>query len=221
MKVFKTITKILMIIIFILSVAFNILIYGSSYGTLIFKHDDAKLTSLVYAKRLNLEPSYFLVSKNKGLEVKKQTQYESTITDETFKIHVDGKSKVTVFLEDDNKVNYYKDGVVYDKDGNKVASTLNELTAATAKLDEFNLLLDFLIKDIETSKNKTSIDFSFSPFYFIGFKYTIKEEERTLTYNFDLNGNLRKIQIEDYLSNTTDYLINYENTEIKIPTSTR
>lgn len=221
MRTFTTILKILMVFIFIISLTFNFLIFNSSYGTLIFKHNDDKFLSLVSTKRLNLDPNFFLCEKNIGLQINVKTKENDETTNKKVKIHLDKESKITVYvLENNNQITYYQNGKVYDKDGNDTLISINEKNAALVELEEINVLQDILINDIPNSKNKVKIDFSFSPFYFIGFKYTVKETDKKITYNFDLNGNIRKINIENENGVTINYSLEYKNEKITIPTPT-
>ena len=62
------------------------------------------------------------------------------------------------------------------------------------------------------------MEFCFSPFYVIGIKYQIKEDDKTTTYSYDLKGRLRKIVVKNKnTKQTVTYSLNYNNEEVKIP----
>jgi len=225
MRVFKTIVNILLIIVFILSITFNFLIMGSSYGTLVFKHSDRKLISMASAQRLEFEPSYFLLQKNQGIQISKKTKTESNIVKEEYKFYFDKKYNLTTYVlnskqtgDSFNKDVYYSsNNKCYDGEGKENSNICVTSNIPSNILTELNVYQDALIEDVETTKTKSKVHFSFSPFYFIGIKYTIKNETATVTYKYDLKGQLRKIEISYKTGVKETYSINYKDNKVSIP----
>lgn len=230
MKVFKLILKILLVIIFIFSVAINILLWNSSYGSLIFKHNEEKLLAMASSKRLEFENSYFLQKKESGVQIYSETREGSKIEKNTYEYYFDAESNITAYLSSSTQnedyfkktESYYKDQVIYrEENGSKYNFPTTVNTAVGEILTSLNALQDSLITNIETTDTKAVIDFSFSPFYVIGLRYTVKEAEQTVTYSYDLSGNLRKINIKYQTGKTVNYEINYKNKKIDLPDLTK
>lgn len=226
MRAFKLILKILLVIIFMFSVAFNILLWNSSYGSLIFKHNEEKLLAMASSKRLEFENSYFLLKQESGIQIYEESREGSSIEKNTYKYYFDKESNLVAYIESSVQTadsfskskSYYKDGTIYkEENGVKFHYPAMSVTTVGEILSSLNSLQDALITNIETTNNKAVIDFSFSPFYVLGLRYTVKEAEQTTTYSYDLSGNLRKIHIKYQTGRTKDYEISYKNKKIDLP----
>ena len=65
----KKIMTILLAILFILSITLNIIIFSSSYGTLLFKYDRTKFKSLINLNSSKLDISKFFLQKETGIQI--------------------------------------------------------------------------------------------------------------------------------------------------------
>ena len=226
MKALKMILKILLVVIFIFSIAINVLLWNSSYGSLIFKHNEEKLLAMASSKRLEFEPNYFLQKQESGFQIYSEVREGNKIEKYTYKYHFDKDSKITAFVSSSTQTedsfkkieSYYKEEVLYkEENGVKFHFPTTVNTVVGEILTSLNALQDSLITNIETTDTKAVIDFSFSPFYVIGLRYTVKEAEQTTTYSYDLKGNLRKLNIKYSTGKTINYEINYKNKKIDLP----
>lgn len=225
MKIFKTILLFTSIVVFIFSLLFNVAIWSSSYGSLIFKHDDEKFSSLASSQRLNFEPSYFVYKENCGVQIYMETETKTNKEKASYEYYFDKKGNVTIkgkinqiINKDASKIEYYyNDGKLYINDnGEKNLQITNSSAVSKEHLTIINVLQDLLITDIETSKNKVKIDFSFNPFYVLGMKYTIKDEDKNISYKYDISGKLREITINSKEEKSV-YQINYKKSKISLP----
>lgn len=225
-KGIKITLNILLVLAFIFSAAFNILIHGSSYGTLIVSHSDEKLLAITSAEYLNFYPNFFLGQKEAGVQIYKETREDTSIIKDTYSIHFSEEYNMTASIskttqEADNFTrvdSYYKDQYLYtSNDTKKTKTSATPNTVTYSILSEITTLLYVLSEDIEEKDTKAKIDFSFSPFYFIGIKYTINSEESDITFKYDLNGTLRKISIEYESGKKEYYEISHKNKEVKLP----
>ena len=217
MRIFKTILRILMIVIFILSLTFNFLIMGSSYGTLIFKHNDSKMISLASSEYLAFNPEYFFGQKSSNIQIYKETKANDVTTKEVYKFQFDKDFALTTHVIDsNNEERFYKGDYMYTTEG-KSPLTLGQNVIFGTLLSEITVLNEALVNDIESTNTKAKIDFSFAPFYFIGIKYTVQDENRTIKFRYDLNGNIRKIEITHNDGRSQSYSISYEDLKINIP----
>ena len=224
MNILRKIGLILMIVIFIFSTIFTICIAGSSHGSLVISHSDEKLLAMVSAKRLELEPSYLLSSKKTGFQIAKETKENGKTTKYSYKFYIDKDLKLNAIVTETSQKDgayikneyYYTDGILYTiidgakKDQQKIDSS----TLIAPILTEINLLQDSLIDNIPISKNKAIIDFSFSPFYFLGIKYTLKDESKVVTYKYDLSGNLRKMTVKNTNGEKNSYVFSYDDEKL-------
>ena len=226
MNTFRKIVSILLVIIFISSIIFNILIYSTSYGTLIFKYDDSKFSYMVDIKKTETMPTYFLYQKNQSIQIYKETSTETTTIKNSYIIDFDKDSNLIVKIIDSNQTNdiftktesYYINGYVYKIEGdNKIKTESAKETILNDILTELYIYQQTLSSDILVSKTKAKPEISMSPFYLLGLKYAIKEDNHNITYSYDLKGDLRKIKIKDASSTNTLYTINYKNKKLTLP----
>jgi hypothetical protein len=225
-KAFKVILKILMIVIFIISTIFNILTFNSAYGTLLIKHSDEKMLSMVNTEALNLYSPYFHDQKNTGIKIYKEAREDKTIIKSTYKFSFDKDQKLTASILESTqgedyfiKINsYYKDGIIYkDNNNTKTKKAVQETSITNEILTELYLLQDALATHIESSNQKSSIHISFSPFYVLGISYKIKDENKSATYNYDLSGDLRSISIKYKSGKKELYELTRSDKKIKAP----
>lgn len=225
MNLFRKIVFIFLIIICVSSIAFNILIFGSSHGTLLLKHNDEKLHAVASVERVDFEPSYFLANKNAGTQIVKEIKENDVTSKFEYQIYLDNESNLSVKNTTsiqtsesfESKTTYYKNDSSYNKDGELEMVPIATTTVVSTLLTELNVLQDLLVTDIETTENKAKMHFSFSPFYFIGIEYSFSIDSQTITFKYDLNGNLRRINIKNNDGKETDYLINYKSIKVEIP----
>ena len=193
MKTFKNVLKILMIVIFIISAAFNIMILGNTYGTLVFKYDEEKLLSMASTSTLNFMPTYFLTEVESGFQITKEVTENDKTDKNTYDFYFDKESNLTAKIYsseqtgDSYKKNtsYYKDGTLFqDIDGvkSKVTSTPQSITNEI--LTELFTLQNGLVSDIEDTDNKSMVGFSLKPFYVIGISNTVCSSTSSLVKAF-------------------------------------
>ena len=230
MKAFKLILKILLVVVFVISLFFNVLIIGSSHGTLLFSHNDLKFKSMVNTSLAATTTSNFLTDDDSGIQISKTTKEDKKTIKESYQIYINKKYKLTYKGiittkngdKTDKESNYFKEGTLYTETATskrKKAYTEKDLLDAT--LEEINFLQNTLVTDIDKSKEKVKTEFSFSPFYFIGFSYKIKEDDKTTTFSYDLSGKLRKVHIKHTSGKTESYTINYKANKVKLPDLTK
>ncbi len=220
MRVFKIILKVFLVLVFIVSVLFNILFFGSSYGSLVVKYNKDTFSSLV-----SLNTYEYLLEIDNGMIF--------TIEDNSSKVsyyfYANKEDKLNMKAVSTNKkdgktsTSYYTEGYLYteDSEGNKTKQVYTDDLITTNYLkiynDKYNSedLLDY----IELSDDKTSIHFSFSPFYVLGIDYQMKSENETTTYYYDLNGNLRSVVFENKADSTKNYemTITHKAKDISFP----
>ena len=226
MKIFKTILKVFVVIIFVVSAILNILIANSSYGSLLFKYEENKFLSLNThaAHKFN----YILSNKNEGLQFK-ATSVEGC--DEfVANYYLDENSNLTfetkcTYTENDETVvnkAYFKDDVIYlDNNGTKSKESISEIYAISLYKSMFTYSDLYMLTNeaITSNDSKTKIGFSFSPFYLIGINYSYKSEDNTLyKYSYDLTGKLRKVTVKDN-ENESKMTFNYKNKKIDFPSN--
>ena len=68
MKAFKIILKSLLFLVFVISVTLNILLFNSSYGSLMFKYDKNKFYTMNYFATNKLTYENLLSKKDFGLQ---------------------------------------------------------------------------------------------------------------------------------------------------------
>ena len=131
-KGIKITLNILLVLAFIFSAAFNILIHGSSYGTLIVTHSDEKMLAITSAEYLNFYPNFFLGQKEAGVQIYKETREDTSIIKDTYSIHFSEEYNMTASIskttqEEDNFTrvdSYYKDQYLYTSNDTKKTKTL-------------------------------------------------------------------------------------------------
>ena len=149
MRVFKIILNIFMAIVLILSLTFCFLISSSSYGTLLFKHNDSKMLSMANVERLSFDSSQFFYNKNCGIQIYKETIDEKDTTKKNYKLYFDNDFNLTASIYTSSKkgdniketTTYYKNGESYDEKGSKIGVS----TEIVDILTEINVLQDLII----------------------------------------------------------------------------
>jgi len=227
MKVFKIILKVFLVLIFIVSVTFNIAIFGSSYGSLTIKYDETKFLSMSSYTSSNIYSTFLGYSKNKGLqlEVTNVGDCDKLIANYYFdnEKNASFETKCTYLENDETKTNsyYYKDNVLYtDINGAKSKQTLNYSTAITTilSLETYKDILFLEEGTIRSNNGKTHLNFSFKPFYFMGINYSYTSDAGSkYSYNYDLKGTLRKVSVSNKDEKKQTYVINYKNNKINFP----
>lgn len=220
MRTFKFILKILLVIIFIFSVTANIVIFSSSYGSLLFKYDSTKYQSL----HLFATTELAAFEDGTGLQIEATNvngcnHIESKYYFDSISAPYDNilfYSKCTT--DKYSETVYYREGVAYvDRDGTTSTETLSFANAAK-KYYYFPTISNDLYLDSDLNKDtKTKPLFSFDPFYVLGISFTSFESKSVSnTYEYDLTGHLRKITTVD--GDTTSVVkLNYKNQKIEIP----
>ena len=233
MRFVKLFLKIILVIIFVCSIVLNILLFNSSYGSLVFKYDENKFWAMHEYSLFNFENA--LSKKNSGL------QLEATNTENcdkfTVNFNIDKDGKVTFASECaysetiNNEVKHYSknvyftSGKVYISDKGSKTYEVMSLSSAIATHTEFYDLVEKHINIDQTATKeygaKTSIGLSFSPFYVIGINYSYKNDIGTeYDYDYDLNGLIRKIKVvskEDGKKTEKELKINYDYEKISFP----
>lgn len=207
MKIFKIISTIVLTLIFIFSLSLTILLASSSNASLLFKHNDEKMLSIASAQRLTLDPSFLLTEYNNNISIKEVSD-NSTIY---YNFNFDKNGNPTIKINENNNVSYYKDSTLYQEiNGQKIkSSNYTVYDICSDFLTKLNLLQDIIIDDIVSSKTHFKL-------FDLGIKYTIKEENRTITYIYSLKGNLKEIQASSSNGNL-NYKIDYNSFKISLP----
>lgn len=220
MRIFKFIFKILLVIIFIFSIVLNFVLVGSSNGSLVFKYNQDKLSTMAETSDNNLK--MFLDGKSN-----KTIVFNVVLSDETlnytFYVNKEGKifMKAVSTKDDKTATFYYQDEKLYTLNGDiktsedcNLSTMYNTYYSKVYSLTNYNLLGS----SIDENKEKSKIDFSFKPFYLLGIKYTAKATDGKVTYKYDLKGNLRVVEA-DYEDDSKDYklTINYSSKTLKMP----
>lgn len=227
MKTFKTILKILLVIIFIASAGLNILLFSSSYGTLIFKHNEAKLISMNSYANSRVSADYLMNQKDAGLQIKSTAVVGCDEYIANYYVDKDSKLYAHIactYTKDGQTVtdnSYFKDNKVYHlhHTGEKAAETMDFKYLFSSQTN--SALKNLLVSEskIKNNDEKAKISFSFSPFYFVGIKYSYKDElNTTYKYEYDLSGCLRKINLSNS-EGKKEVTITYKSKSISIPTN--
>lgn len=228
----KKIMTILLAILFILSITLNIIIFSSSYGTLLFKYDRTKFKSLINLNSSKLDISKFFLQKETGIQINYEYKDNETLMKYDYTIYFDDKSNLTIKIVEstqagDNfksKTSYFKDNYLYieENESRTKITTSKELAVAGAIniLATLNNQLSIHVAN-EENKAKTKIDVSTSPFYLLGFKYTVDNDISSSTYKFDLKGNLRKANIKTITGEEKIYKISYKKEKVTFPDLTQ
>lgn len=168
MKTFKIILNTFLVVVFIASTLISILLFSSSYGSLMFRKDKNLLNSMLTVQSTNFSYSNFMEQKDVSY---------------TF----------DTVIKEENKKADIKIVVAFNKDGDM---SYSETCINDACLDVDSVLNYISIVHTElysSNKVKTKMDFSFSPFYTFG----IKVDAGNIEANYDLKGNLRKVKITE------------------------
>lgn len=223
-KLIKIFLTIVLTFIFLLSVSYNIIIFKTSYGSLMFKYDELKYYTM---HNLAIEPfsaAYLTKETKDTIEISGESIDGCDIFESKYYVNADKKLHIkTVCIvkgEEDLKTTYYYDGsTLYIDNGNtKSKKSIDWVSYLEFYPEFFSFAQTFLFNKTLTSdeNNKTKIDFSFSPFYTFGIKYAYSIGATEYTYRYDLKGRLRKIQINQPTGNAK-YEINYTDTKFSFP----
>lgn len=186
--------------VFVISALFNIFMFKTSYGTLMFNYNKE-----TYFTMHSIASEKFDVSL-----LNKQTKYSTKISGEniegcdyfTTQYYVDKNSKLniktTCKINKETTTYYFKDSTLYvEKGSSKTSESIDFDNYVTQYPEFFGFASGFLFDpQLTDSNNKTSIDFSFSPFYTFGIKYSYSKSDIKYTYHYNLKGHLRKIDIK-------------------------
>lgn len=222
-KLLTIILSVLAALLFLVSALYNILVYKSSYGSLMFKYDEVKYYVM---HDIATQPfSYTYLQKETKNVVKISGENIDGCDVFTTEYYVNKESKIfiktTCSVEEDETTYYYDGTTVYIYHGDE--NSKKDLSLGeyfTYYPDFFGFAQTFLFDTSLTSNknNKTKIDFSFSPFYTFGIKYSYSLADTSYTYKYDLYGRLRKIIIEDSVNKST-YRIDYTSEKFSLPNS--
>lgn len=226
MKALKIITTIFLTLVFILSIALNILLFSSSYGSLMFKYNKTTFNTMNSMNDERLSFNYLTNKKNQGIQI------TITSNNEEFKgiYYVDENSELTfehIYSTVNGKTRtitkrvYYKDNTLYTDDN-------GTMSISNTTIQEILLLSDIIFNQssnvipnadiVKSNDDKTQIGFSFSPLYFLGIKYAYTNEaNQSYTYNYDLKGRIRKVEIKESETENKKYIINYKAKKVIIP----
>jgi len=223
MRVFKIILKILIIIIFVMSVTLNILLFGSSYGTLVFKYNENKFLSMNSFASSQLDFTELNSKKNSGIQLTvtslsgdnklKINYYFDKNANPMFEYHhtyEDGENLIT-------NSSYFVNNTLYeDNNGEKSQGSASFNDALLAHEIVKTCLLSN--SAIQENSKKAKISFSIKPLYLVGIKYSYTDEVtgNSYKYEYDLKGYLRKVTTttkDDEIKIT----LSYKNKKIEFP----
>lgn len=220
MKIFKIVLTVILSALLVASIVLNIILFKSSYASLLIRYDKDMFYSLADNATKSLYPTSFLQSKNNGVEF--FIDFDDSNNSTIYYFYVDEESKLSFKIKEtiNNKsITYYLSNntlYVYDEANNskvKYSSTINDeyynVAISTTKIDK---LLPFIQSH---SKEKTESDFNSS--YILGIEYEAEINDNTsYTYYFDLNGILRSVEVETENKEYT-VTIKQNNTKIEMP----
>lgn len=229
MKKLKTFFIVLLVIIFITSTLFNILLFGSSYGSLMLKKDTNLLQSMSWTDVSSNTLAGIKSQKNKGYlyqeKVYNGDELEKSLE---YYIYFDETSSPTYTYtlkegESETKIYYNGEFLYTEKGESKLKKKLTEIQLASninaivGKIVSFHESAYTSITTVEDKNLDTSISFSFSPFYFIGINVEIDNEDNDSEFGFDLNGNLRKGEYEFADDSKAEIKLSTKTSEIEFP----
>lgn len=218
MRKLKFIFKILLVLIFICSVFLNVVLLKSSYGSLIFKYDQVKISALSESSDEYLQ-AYFSHNTKRSIEFKVNKDGIASV----YAFSVDEKNdvymKLTTKEDDVDVIKYYADGKLYTEKGDsKTFISMSKLSIVSTYYAEAYSLLNFptLKVSINDNENKTKPVFSFNPLYVLGIGYTCKNGTTSHSYKFDLKGRIREVN-SAYDGGSTKVIVNYSNDQLTMP----
>jgi len=221
-RTFKVFFTIIIIFVFIISIFFNILLFSSSYASLMLKQNKS-----LYLTMHEDSKDFFELDNQKEygfhIEAENVEGCISLISD----YYVDNEGKKTVKSvcsknEEDKTVvytYYFYNNKVFVEVGE--AKTKEEITFEgflNSYPHAYKNVVEILNTDlmVNNKENKTKLHFSFSPFYVLGIKYSFKvEENNTYTFKYDLKGRVRILSIEG--ENSSNIKIKYNTDSISFP----
>lgn len=187
-------------IVFVISALFNIFMFKTSYGTLMFNYDKRTYFTMHSISSEKFDINYLNKSSKYSTKITGEniegcdyftTQY---FVDKDLKLNI----KTTCKIDKETTTYYFKDSTLYIvKGSSKTSENINFENYVTQYPEFFGFANDFLFDpQLTDSNNKTSMDFSFSPFYTFGIKYSYSKLNVKYTYHYNLKGDLRKIDIK-------------------------
>lgn len=247
MKSLKIILNILLILLFFVSAIFNILTFNSSYASLMFKYDK-NLFEVMHTNaksEITYEVFDLYIDKhtNQGFSVKGENidgcdKFEATyyisVDDETKVSEIESSTVCTTINTDKKEVvtkYYFKNNVMFT-DAPDIEATKENFEQKFRETgtfedfrakhpDAFDHLEKVLVNDLKYDSNKTKLDFSFSPFYTLGIKYSVDLTDTSyITYRYDLKGRIRKI-VDNNDAKDSTLTINYKNKKVEFPDLTK
>lgn len=217
-KVLNIVLYTLLTIIFVVSTLFNILAFSTSYGSLMFKYDK-NLYSAMHQD--SVSKLAFNNNKEQGIQIEGKNIAGCSSFEAQYHMNndltIDMKS---VCKTKEGTTTYYVKGdTIYIQEGKTKTKEAGDIGDFITKYPDFYEFASIAIdNDLLENKNKTSMDFSFSPFYTFGIKYSYKtSDSEKITYKYDLKGNLRKVEYEKGKEKSFA-TISYKNKKIEFPT---
>lgn len=208
----------LLTIMLVASILFNILAFSTSYGSLMFKYDKNLYVAM---HQDNIVKFNFSNKSEQGIQIEGKNIAGCASFEAQYHMNddltIDAKS---VCKNKEETTTYYVKGdTIYIQEGKTKTKEAGDINDFATRYPDFNEFVSLAItKDLLESKNKTSMDFSFSPFYTFGIKYSYKtNDDEKITYKYDLKGNLRKVEYEKGKEKSSA-TISYKNKKIEFPT---
>lgn len=220
MKRTRTVITVILVVLFVLSTLLNVFLFRSSFGTLLFKYDEKKFSTVVKSRYTEFTPIHFLDKSDSGVQIEYISNNKGKIDKHYYYFHFDNGSNMTAKIVDVDSANnktykYYVTNTLYTNDKDKkTKAEQNETTLILTLFEDLITFQESLINDIEEKATKTKIDFSFSPFYILGVKYNVG---KTMTFHYDLDGKLRKINVTLTDGTKETYTLTYKNSRISLP----
>ena len=220
MKKSRVVIAVTLAVLFILSILLNAFMFRSSYGTLLFKYDESKFSSMVGSRYLEFTPIYFLDKTDSGVQIEYISNKDGKIEKHYYTFHFDKGSNMTAKIVDVDSANnktytYYITNTTYiETEDTKTKQAVDEMTLISKLFQSIISYQSMLMVDIAEKDTKTKMNFSFSPFYVLGIKYTVS---KTTTFYYDLNGKLRQIEAKLADGTKETYTFNYQNKQINLP----
>ena len=169
-KFIKVSIAILVTLLLIVSFLYNILAFRSSYGTLMFKYDELKYYTMHSLATESLDTRFLKKETKHATKIKGENIEGCSLLEMTYYVDNEDKLNIKTICSKENKTTtyYFKDSILYIDDG--VSKTKESISLSNYKAlypEYFGFMENFLLNsDLTADKeNKTSMDFSSSPFW--------------------------------------------------------
>lgn len=222
-KLIKVLIIVLASLLLIISFLYNILAFKTSYGTLMFKYDELKYYTMHSLATEAFDTRLLTEETKHAIKIKGENIEGCSLLEMTYYVDSDNKLNIKTICTKENETAtyYFKDSTLYIDNGTSKTKELISLSDyKSLHPDYFGFMENFLFNpDLTADKeNKTSMDFSFTPFYTFGIKYSYSVGGTNFMYHYSLKGKLRKVEI-DQANDDYKYTIDYKADKFDLPSN--